>query len=63
MILAIEDSLKHLSAYICDDLNKKDTNVSVDLFDTCETLRRELTKSVKIAKKFREELKLANLEK
>ena len=47
----------------CDDLNKKDTNVSVDLFDACETFCRELTKSVKIAKIFMEGLKLANLEK
>ena len=47
----------------CDDLNKKDTNVSVNLFDACETFCRELTKSVKIAKIFMEGLKLANLEK
>ena len=45
------------------DLNKKDTNVSVDLIDACETLRKELSKSLKIAKKFNEELKLANFEK
>ena len=57
------DNFKCLSAHICDDLNKNDTNVSVDLIDACETLRRELTKSMKIAKKFKEELKLANLEK
>ena len=57
------DNFKCLSAYICDDLNKKDTIVSVDLVDACETLRRELSKSMKIAKKFKEELKLANLEK
>ena len=57
------DNFKRLSAHICDDLNKNDTNVSVDLIDACETLRRELTKSMKIAKKFKEELKLANLEK
>ena len=57
------DNFKCLSAHIFDDLNKKDTNVSVDLFDACETLRRELTKSVKIAKKFNEELKLANHDK
>ena len=44
-------------------MNKKDTNVSIDLFDACETLHRELTKSMKIAKKFKDELKLANLEK
>ena len=42
---------------------KKDTNVFVDLIDACETLRKELLKSLKIAKKFKEELKLANLEK
>ena len=57
------DNFKYLSAHICDDLNEKDTNASVDLFDGCETLCRELTKSMKIAKKFKEELKLANLEK
>ena len=57
------DNFKCLSAHICDDLNKKDTNVFVDLIDACETLRRELTKSMKIAKKFKEEFKLANLEK
>ena len=57
------DNLKCLSTHICDDLNKKDTIVSVDLIDTCETLHKELFKSMKIAKKFKEELKLANLEK
>ena len=57
------DNFKCLSAHICDDLNKKNTFVSVDPVDACETLRRELTKSMKIAKKFKEELKLANLEK
>ena len=57
------DNFKCLSAHICDELNKNDTNVFVDLFDACETLRRKLTKSVKIAKKFNEELKLANHEK
>ena len=56
-------NFKCLFAHICDDLNKKDSNASVDLFDACETLCRELTKSMKIAKKFKEELKLANLEK
>ena len=57
------DNLKCLSTHICDDLNKKDSNASIDLFDACETLCRELTKSMKIAKKFKEQLKLANLEK
>ena len=57
------DKLKCLSAHVCDDLNKKDTVVSIDLIDACETLRKELLKSMKIAKKFKEELKLANLEK
>ena len=50
------DNLKclsnHVSAY-----------TSVDFIDACETLRKELVKSMKIAKKFKEELKLANLEK
>ena len=57
------DNFKYLAAHICDDLNKKDTIVSIDLVDACETLRKELFKSMKIAKKFKEELKFANLEK
>ena len=57
------DNFKCLSTHICDDLNKKDTIVSVDFIDACETLCKELFKSMKIAKKFKEELKLANLEK
>ena len=36
---------------------------SVDFIDACKTLHKELLKSMKIAKKFNEELKLANLEK
>ena len=38
-------------------------HASVDFIDACETFRKELLKSMKIAKKFKEELKLANLEK
>ena len=38
-------------------------HTSVDFIDACETLRKELLKSMKIAKKLKEELKLANLEK
>ena len=57
------DNFKCLSAHICDNLNKNNTNAFVDFIDECETLRRELYKSMKIAKKFKEELKLANLEK
>ena len=38
-------------------------HASADFFDACETLRNELLKSMKIGKKFKEELKLANLEK
>lgn len=57
------DNFKCLTVFDCDDLNKKDTVVSVDLVDACKTLRKELLKSMKIAKKFKEELKLANLEK
>ena len=57
------DNFQCLSAHICDDLNIKDTNVSVDLIDACENFPRELSKSLKIAKKFKKELKLANLKK
>ena len=49
------DNLKcisdHVSAY-----------AFVDFIDACETLCKELLKSMKIAKKFKEELKFANLE-
>ena len=38
-------------------------HASVDFINAYETLRKELLKSMKIAKKFNEELKLANLEK
>ena len=38
-------------------------HASVNFIDACETLRKELLKSMKIATKFKEELKLANLEK
>ena len=62
-IPAVMDNFKCFTAFSCDVLNKKDTNVSVDLIDAYETLCKELFKSLKIAKKFKEELKLANLEK
>ena len=38
-------------------------HASVDFIDAYETLRKELLKFMKIAKKFKEELKLVNLEK
>ena len=57
------NNLKCLSAHVCDNLNEEDVIVSVDLIDAYETLRKELLKFMKIAKKFKEELKLANLEK
>ena len=44
-------------------IDNRSAFVFVDLVNACETLCRELTKSMKIAKKFKEELKLANLEK
>ena len=50
------DNLKSLFEHVS-------TYASVDFIDACETLRKELLKSMKIAKKFKEELKLANLEK
>ena len=49
------DNLKCFSNYVS-------THASVDFIDACETLRKELLKSMKIAKKFKEWLKLANLE-
>ena len=50
------DNLKCLSDHVY-------THASVDFIDAYETLRKELLKSMKIAKKFKKELKLANLEK
>ena len=50
------DNLKCLSDHVS-------AHASVDFIDACETLRKELVKFMKIAKKFKEELKLANLEK
>ena len=50
------DNLKCLSNHVF-------AHASVDFIDACETLHKELLKSMKIAKKFKEELKLANLEK
>ena len=52
----VVDNLKCLSNHVS-------THASVDFIDACETLRKELLKSMKIAKKFKEGLKLANLEK
>ena len=50
------DILKYLFDHVS-------THTSVDFINACETLRKELLKSMKIAKEFKEELKLANLEK
>ena len=50
------DNLKYLSDHVS-------AHVSVDLIDAYETLRKELVKSIKIAKKFKEKLILVNLEK
>ena len=38
-------------------------HASANFINACETFRKELLKSMKIAKKFKEELKLTNLEK
>ena len=56
MTLVVVDNLKCLSDQVS-------THASVDVIDACETLRKKLLKSMKIVKKFKEELKLANLEK
>ena len=58
LIPTIMDNFKCLTAITCDDLNKNDTNVSVDFIGACETLRKKLFKSMKIVKKLKEELKL-----
>ena len=50
------DNLKCLSDHVS-------AHASVNFIDACETLRKELLKSMKIAKKFNEELNLANIEK
>ena len=56
-------NLKCLFAHVYDNLNKEDAIAFVDLINACETLCKKLSKSLKIVKKFKEELKLANLEK
>ena len=50
------DNLKSLFDHVS-------AHASADFIYACETLRKELLKSMKIAKKFKEGLKLANLEK
>ena len=57
------DNFKCLTIFDCDDLNKKDIVVFVNFIDACETLHKKLSKSLRIAKKFKKQLKLANLEK
>ena len=52
-----------MTPVVLDNLKCLSNHVYVDLIDACETLHKELLKSIKIAKKFKEELKLANLEK
>ena len=56
MTPVVIDNLKYLSDHVS-------AHASVDFIDACESLHKELLKSMKIAKKFKEELKLANLEK
>ena len=55
MTPVVLDNLKCLSDQVF-------AHVFVDLIDAYETLRKELVKSIKIAKKFKEKLILANLE-
>ena len=56
MTPVVIDNLKCLSDHVS-------THASVDFINAYETLHKELLKSMKIAKKFKEEFKLANLEK
>ena len=51
-------NFKRLLAHICDDLNKNGIIVSVDLIDTCETLRKELFKSMKNCYKIQGKVKI-----
>ena len=63
MIPVIMYNFKCLTVFDYDNLNKKDTVIFVDSIDACETLCKESLKSMNISKKFKKELKLANLEK
>ena len=56
MTPVVMDNLKCLSDHVS-------AHASVDFINACETLCKELLKFMKIAKKFKEELKLANLKK
>ena len=56
MTPVVMDNLKCLSDHVS-------AHASVDFINACETLCKELLKFMKIAKKFKEELKLAILEK
>ena len=56
MTVVVKDNLKCLSDHVF-------AHASVDFIDACETLCKELLKYMKIAKKFKEKLKLANLKK
>ena len=42
------DNFKCLTVFDCDDLNKKDTIVSVDLFEGCERNLQDFSLSQKI---------------
>ena len=56
LTVVVTDNLKCLSDHVF-------AHASVDFIDACETLCKELLKYMKIAKKFKEKLKLADLEK
>lgn len=55
LTLAVMENFKCLSPHICENLNKKDANVSVNLIDACEIHCKELSKFLKTAKKFQKE--------
>ena len=55
MTPVVMDNLKSLFDHVF-------AHASIDFIDACETLCKELLKSMKIAKKFKEELKLTNLD-
>ena len=52
------DNFNCLVAHACKVLNKGDTTFHIDFIDVCETLYKELSKSLIVSKKLQEELKM-----
>ena len=52
------DNFNCLVAHACKVLNKGDTTFHIDFIDVCETLYKELSKSLIVSKKLQEDLKM-----